>query len=210
VSHKFLRFALAGPLLAAAWWLGRASGDEVPAEKPWPPTSIAIVDVTRIFKDSPRLARLRDELKLDFATESVGVKALAEELKQFQERAKAAQGDRQELNSLKGEFEKKAAEAKAAAAKLQKEFVSREVEVYRSFYADVESEVKDYAEAHGIRLVIRTQETEEPTGEAKEADVADPKNAKAVLDRLNRLVVYQDSLDITDAVIRQMKDGGSY
>lgn len=209
MSRTFLRCSLAGSLLAAVWWLGRASGDEVPADQPWPPTSVAIVDLTRIFKDSPRLARLRDELKQDFETESVGVKALAEELKQFQERAKAAQGNQQELNSLKGEFEKRAAEAREATAKLQKEFVAREVQLYRAFYADVEAEVKRHAEGHGIRLVIRTQDSEEPNAE-KEIDFTDPRAAAAFMNRVNRLVVYQDSLDITDAIVSQMKDGGSY
>lgn len=196
---------LAFPGIAlAAWWIGRASGDDAEAAKPAAPVSVALVDVARIFKDSPRLARLREDLRQDFEAESVAMKALGEELKELQTRAEAAKNDAGERQKIREEFEKKSTEFKAEAQKLQKEFVTREVELYRLFYADVKAEVERYAKGRGITLVVRWQSADEPPPEVTEV-----KDANQVMNQVNQLVVYHDSLDITDAVIDQMKTSGS-
>lgn len=191
-------------LALAAWCLGRASGDEGESAKPAPATSVALVDVARIFKESPRLARLRDDLKQDFDIESVTLKAVGEEIKKLKERAEAAKDDAGEQKKIREEFEQKSNDYKAEMQKLQKDFITREVEVYRAFYADVQADVERYAKAHGLTLVIRWQSTEEPL-----AEVTELKDANQVLNQVNQLVLYHDSLDITDAVIDQMKASGS-
>jgi Skp family chaperone for outer membrane proteins len=188
----------------AAWWIGRASGDDAEGVKPAPPVSVALVDVSRIFKESPRLARLRDDLRQDFDTESVAMKAIGEELKALKARADAAKDDAGEQKKIREEFETKSNEFKAEAQKLQKEFVTREVELYRLFYADVKAEVERYAKTRGITLVVRWQSTDDPLPEVTEV-----KDASQVMSQVNQLVVYHESLDITEAVIDQMKASGS-
>ena len=193
-----------GVVAAASWWLGRASGDETEGTKPWPATSVAIVDVTRVFKESPRLTKLRDEMQRDFEVESGDMKVLVAELKSIQERAKGKKPDDPELKGFREEFEKRSAEAKELGAKLKKEFDTRQVETFGLFYEDVRVEIERYAQERGIGLVMRWQESGEVAVEVKDA-----KDVNAAMGRINQLVIHQNGLDITDEIIERMRDAGS-
>ena len=206
MSRPPFRFALLGALLAAVWWLGRASGGEGDAAKPQPPTSVAIVDLARIFKDSPRIARLRERLRDEYSTESADAKSLAESVKELKAKFDAAEKGSREQRERAAEFQKKYAELQASAKQLNGDFAAREAELYRVFYEDAQAEVARYAKERGIGLVVRFQEGPEAPG----GDVKDAKAISQVLTHLNQLVVYHDRLDVTDAVIARMKAADTY
>ena len=205
MSRAPLRLVVLGSVLAAAWWLGRASGDEVEGAKPAPPTSVAIVDLARLFKDSPRLARLRERLKQDYATESTEAKALAETVKELKAKFDAAEKGGREQKDLAEQFRKKYAELQNSAKELNGDFATREAELYRVFYGDAQAVIAGYAKERGIGLVIRFQSDIETSAEVKDA-----KSASQVVSQLNQLVVHHDGLDITDAVIDRMKAAETY
>lgn len=193
-----------GVAVAVSWWLGRAAGDEAEGPKPWPATSVAIVDMARIFKESPRLTKLREEIRRDFEVESGDMKVLIAELKAIQERSKGKKPDDPELKGIREEFERRSAEAKELGAKLKQEFVTREVETYGLFHEDVRVEIERFAQERGIGLVMRWQESGEVSVEVKDA-----KDANATMGRINQLVIHQNGLDITDEILERMRDAGS-
>lgn len=192
--------------LSAAWWHGRSSADEVEATKPWPATSVALIDLAKVFAESPRLTRLREGLAAEFAAESGDVKAIQEELQALVKRAEAAKEkqDAKAFKELHEEFEKKTAALKAEAQKLQALFAPREVELLRSFYGDVQAEVEQVAQERGIALVLRTQSDIELPSEITEV-----KQAQKAAAQMNRLVIYENSLDITGDVIDRMRVAGT-
>ncbi len=205
MSGPSFRFLLSGGVLAVAWWLGRASGEEEHAAEPQPPTSVAIVDLARIFKDSPRIARLRERLRNQYSTESADAKSLAETVKELKAKFDAAAKGSREQQERAAEFQKRYAELQASAKLLNGDFAAREAELYRVFYEDAQAEVARYAKSRGIGLVVRFQEGPDTPGEIRDA-----KAVSQVLTHLNQLVVYQDGLDITDAVIARMKAADTY
>ena len=154
-----------GCALLAAWWLGQASADEAEAVKLRPKTSMALVDVSRIFLESPRLKRLHAEIKSDY------------------EEAIASKTERKEIDG---------------------DFKLREGAMYRSIHRDVKVAIEQYADEHGIDLVIRWQPSREPV-----AEIDDEDDVNRVMAQINELVPYERDLDITDAVIERMRASGS-
>jgi Skp family chaperone for outer membrane proteins len=79
--------------------------------------------------------------------------------------------------------------------KFQKEHVQRlqqeEAEAYQKTYREVVEEIQRIAEARNLRLVLRYQ-----------ADNADSKDPKKLVESLSRQVLYEKGLDITDDVVQ--------
>lgn len=195
-------------ILATGWSLGRAAGDEGAAAAPAAPTSVALIDMARVFKESPRLTRLRDELRRDFEAESSGLKTLAEELKALKAEFDAAEKGGREQRELAKRFQEKTAEAQAASGRLRADFAGREAEVFRAFHDDVRAEIERLAKERGYGLVMRTQTDDPPSGFSAEPDAK--QDVQKTVSRLNQLVLYHDGLDVTDAVIDRMAAAGLY
>jgi hypothetical protein len=71
--------------------------------------------------------------------------------------------------------------------KLQQE----EAEIYVETYKFVIEEIQRIAEARGLKLVLRYQ-----------ADNLDAKDPKKLMESLNRQILYEKGLDITDEVLQ--------
>jgi Skp family chaperone for outer membrane proteins len=91
------------------------------------------------------------------------------------------------------------------AAKLQTElqqFVNKEREalqkqeaaVLLDMYRLIDEEVKKYAKAKGLKLVIRQQE----------GSLEEDQSLQAILATLNRGIVYEEGLDITDEILKAL------
>jgi predicted TIM-barrel enzyme len=65
--------------------------------------------------------------------------------------------------------------------------------IYNDTYSEVIEAVRKHAQASGIRLVLRASD-----------GPIDPDNQKSVLSAVNRMIVYQDGLDITDAILQRL------
>jgi hypothetical protein len=80
----------------------------------------------------------------------------------------------------------------------KKEFMEKEAKVYYSAYMDAIQQVSDFASRHNIGLVLRFNGEE-----------IDPKERNSVLQGVNRAVVYQRNLNITEAIVQELNRGAA-
>jgi Skp family chaperone for outer membrane proteins len=78
----------------------------------------------------------------------------------------------------------------------RREFLEQEAKVYYGVYREIEDAVAVFAQRHGIRLVLRYS-----------GDEMKPDDRASVLQGVNRPVVYQDRLDITQDILNRLNAG---
>ena len=71
---------------------------------------------------------------------------------------------------------------------------NKEAAVYLAFFRQLDAEISKYAKAHGLKLVLRQYESSFDDGQSLQ-DVA-----KA----LSRTILYEDGLDVTDAILKAL------
>ena len=79
----------------------------------------------------------------------------------------------------------------------KKEFMEREAKVYYQTYMEIEQEVTKFAQRHGINLVLRYNKIDMSSQDRRE-----------VLAGVNRAVVYQNKIDITDDILNVIQPRG--
>lgn len=153
---------------------------------------VAILDVAAVFQKN-----------LEFNTQMNEIKQSANELKaQITEQQKAIQIRAQEISAMESgprRFEQEAAleqqqaQLKTKARQAETNLLNREAQIYYVTYQKLQSVVAAVAEANGIVLVLRFDNSP-INGNVR------PEVIKAV----NRSVVYNNQLDLTNLVAQQM------
>lgn len=153
---------------------------------------VAILDVAAVFQRN-----------LEFNTQMNEIKQSANELKaQITEQQKAIQLKAQEISAMESgprRFEQEAAleqqqtQLKTLARQRETNLLNREAQIYYVTYQKLQSVVAAVAEANGIVLVLRFDNSP-INGNVR------PEVIKAV----NRSVVYNNQLDLTNLVAQQM------
>ncbi len=158
---------------------------------------IAVIDISRIFKEHPRFIHEMAQLK-------ARVQAEDDKMKQ---RAAGLQRAAEELQSFKpGSQEYKAKEKAGASERAQmqidiqvqrKEFLQQEAAIYKQIYEGIKIEVGNYASQAGLHAVIRY---------ASQPPEADPDQPNMVLAEIQRdLVWFHPQLDITNIILDSLK-----
>lgn len=152
---------------------------------------IAVVDMVKVFEANHAMTAKRDEIKREAQRANDDLKLLVEAGKKLQEELKLHKPGSTEHNRIQKELQDKAAEIQ----KFQKDKIQalqqEEAEVFQITYKRVMEEVQRIAEARNLRLVLRYQ-----------AEATDAKDPKKLLESMNRIILYQNGLDITDEVIQ--------
>jgi Skp family chaperone for outer membrane proteins len=140
---------------------------------------------------------------------------LLDKLKPLQEEAKKLEGDVQirqaeietvvnQLRAAKAgspEFQRLQVQGAKLQAELQ-QFINteranmqkKESAVLLGFYRDLDAIISKYAKERGIKLVVRQQET----------SLDDNQPVQEVLKTLNRSILYEDGLDITEEILKAL------
>lgn len=159
-------------------------------------TRIALVDMARVFKASKLFNNERETLKDKIADSEKSAVQLNEEIKRLEKKlpnAEQGSDERKEierkLKASKQEFEKFRQEKSRA-------FLTEESKIYLSVYEKVQAEVEVYAKAHDIDLVMRTNSEQ----------VNSNMEPNMLLQNMNRQVIYENKLDITDEIIAAVNE----
>lgn len=158
---------------------------------------IAVIDISRVFKEHPRFIESMAGLKSLVEAEDAKMKARADRL----------QATADELKSLKpGSPEYKERERYVASERAQmqidiqvqrKEFLEQEAAIYKQIYEGIKLEVASYASRAGLAAVIRV------TSLPPEAD---PNQPNTVLSQIQQdLVWFHPQLDITNQILANLK-----
>lgn len=192
MMYAAVSVVLAG-LLGFSWAQGRGA---LNADEPKVSVNdIAVVDLAKVFDNHKRLTDKREEVRRDAQSAQDSLKALVEAGKKLQEELKIHKAGSADHTRIQKELQEKA----AAIQKFQKEQVQElqktEAEIYQDAYKQVVEEIQRIAEARGLRLVLRYQQ-----------DNTDSKDPKKLIESLNRQVLYEKGLDITDDVVQAVNN----
>lgn len=190
--YSAVSVVLAG-LLGFHWAQGR--GALIADEPKVMADEIAVVDLAKVFDSHKRLSEKRDEVRRDAKTADDRFKLLTEAVRKLQEELKIHKPGSSDHNRIQRELQEKT----AAIQKFQKEQIQElqkaEAEIYQETYQQIVEEIQRIAEARGLRLVLRYQ-----------ADRTDSKDPKKLLESLNRQILYEKGLDITDEVVQAVNN----
>lgn len=191
-SQPFCRFSLSTATLCALISLAAIAAPNA-ALAQTAGTRVAVIDVSYIFKNHPGFKAKMEGMKVD-------VQAFEGQLRQRGEQMKTLQGQLQQYKPTSAEYKgieaqilKINADGQAAATLKKKDFLQREAKIYYETYNEIVGEVGSLAEKHGIGLVVRFNS--EPITDDR----------PAILEGVNRAVVFQKNLNITFAVLENLK-----
>lgn len=187
-------------ILAAGWpmrqvTVGQATdgaGDQASGQIDGPPR-VAVVDIKRIFQDDPKFKSEIEKLRIDVQSYQKDTVVRQTEITSLQQRLQAMKPGSVERDKAQLLLARLQTELKLRTERRKEEILGREAALYSDTYAKITAAVSRYAKSHAIGLVLRSSHEE-----------IDPNNQKSVLGAVNRMIVYQDGLDITDAILAEL------
>jgi Skp family chaperone for outer membrane proteins len=163
------------------------------------PLPVAVVNTERIFKTyQPLLDKLApikeaaQELEKNVQVRNVELETAVNKLRNAEPGSPEAQRLQQQAGKLQGELQQYIQQERG---ELQK----REAAIFIEFYKGLEEEVRKYAKGKGIKLVIRQQES----------SLEENQQLQQIINSLNRGIIFEDGLDITDDIVKALDARGA-
>lgn len=158
------------------------------------PLPIALVNMDRVFKTYKPLLDKLAPIKTAAAELEKDVQLRNAELETVVNKLRAAQPGSPEAQKLQQQGARLQAELQQYVQKERGDLQKREAAIFLDLYRRLESEVRQYAKAKGIKLVIRQQE----------GSLDENQPLPQILASLNRGIIYEDGLDITDEILKAL------
>lgn len=182
--YRIATFLVVGLLLAAS---SVAEAAEV--------RNVAVIDIGYIYKNHPGFKSTMDNMKAQ-------VQAYEDQLRQRHQELAKDQAVLSELKAGSADYKKqeellarKTADMQTDTQLKRKEFLDREAREYFKFYQGVQQAVQEFSVANRIQLVLRFNR-----------DEIDPEDRASVLQGVNRPVVFQHQLDITEQILMRLSE----
>lgn len=151
---------------------------------------IAVVDISAIFKRHARFKATMDAMKADMERADAELKAERETITKAEAHRNTFSVGSAEYKRADEEVARMMAELQLKMGRLRKDFMEREAKVLYQTYQEVVQAVNYYATRHNIGLVLRFS-----------GEPIDPNRPDDVRREISKLVVMQDSIDITLEVL---------
>jgi Skp family chaperone for outer membrane proteins len=159
-------------------------------------TSVAVIDIAFIFKNHVRFNGQMNDMKRDIEAFDASIRGeqqnfakKREQLAQFNPSSPEYKKAEEELAHIKSDLDIK-------VAVKRREFLEQEAKIYYSIYKEIEENVAIFAQRNSIQMVLRYS-----------GDEMKPDDRASVLQGVNRPVVYQDRLDITQHILGMVNAG---
>jgi Skp family chaperone for outer membrane proteins len=164
--------------------------------------SVAVVDISYVFKKHERFKTTMDNMKKEMDGIEAELKADREKIAQKEQQRNTYNAGSNEYKQLDEQIAREMADFNLKMGKLRKEFLEKESKVYYQTYLEVVDAVNYYAKRQNIGLVLRFN-----------GEPVDPNSRDSVLREINKPVVVQDHIDITPDIIallnRDQQGGGA-
>jgi Skp family chaperone for outer membrane proteins len=154
---------------------------------------VAVLDVALVFEKNPSfkqrmdaLTAEADQFKAKMEAEQSSIRKKAEQLNTFAP-------DSIEYRQLESELAQQTTTLQTLARQTNNDFLNREAQVYFETYTQMQQVVAAIAAKYNICLVLKFESTP-----------IDSNDRGDVIKGVNRNIVYQKELDLTDLVIRDM------
>jgi len=156
------------------------------------PLPIALVNVDRILTAYKPLQDKLEPLKAAAKELDAAVQVRQAELESVGNKLRGSQPGSAEQQRLQLQFVKLQTELQQFITNEQQAQHKKQAAVYLAFFRQLDAEISKYAKAHGVKLVLRQYETSLDEGQP----------LPDIMKALNRTILYQEDLDITDAIVK--------
>jgi outer membrane protein len=161
--------------------------------------SLALLDVSYIFKNHARFKSMMEEMKADVQRAEDQVKAERKAINDLRAQLGEFQPGTQDYKDLEAVITKRSSDLAVQVQLQKKEFLQREAKIYHTVYQEILQEVSYYAAVNGISMVLKFN-----------GDQADPNQPEEVIRDINKPVIfYAKNLDITP-IIRDRLNSRAY
>lgn len=159
-------------------------------------STTAVIDIPYIFKNHARFKAQINDIKTDIDGYKEFVDTEQNKIRKEREKLDQFKPGTQEYKQVEENVARLGVELQLAGTKRQKDFMEREALIYYNAYREVETAVAEFAARSGISLVLRYS-----------AEPMDPTKKETIMQGINRIVVYQNRLDITQFIIDRLNRG---
>ena len=163
------------------------------------PLPIGLIDVDRIFKSHQPFLKKLEPIKAEVKELDESIQVRQAELETVATQARKSQPGSAEFQRLQQQAVRLQTELQQYVATSRQAVQKKEAVVLIECYRQLDAQVSKYAKAHGLKLVIRNQESTLDAGQP----------FQEVLKALNRSVLYAEDLDITDEIMKAMDAANS-
>ena len=183
MPHRFLLFSS----VAAAILVGQVSAAD--------PLPVATVNVDRILRLHKPLNDKIDPLKAEAKDLDANVQVKQAEIENVANQLRQVQPGSAEHQKLQLQIVKLQTDLQRHIATSRNSLQTREATIYLAFFRQIDAEISKLAKSRGIKLVLRQYGSSFEDGQSLQ-DVA-----KA----LNRGILFEDGLDITDEILKALE-----
>jgi len=155
---------------------------------------IATVNIDRVLKEYKPLLDKLEPLKAQAKELDQNVQVRQAEIETVGTQLRKAQPGSPEQQKLQLQFVKLQQELQQYVNTERQNQQKKQAAVYLAFFRQLDAAISKYAKAHGIRLVIRQQESSLEEGQP----------LPEVIKALNRGILYEENLDITDTILKDL------
>lgn len=178
--------------------VGMYASAQMPARPPARPayggSPVALIDVSRVFKEHVRFKAHMNQMKADVERAESEVKSMRTSMMQLARKLEDWRSGSPEYKGLEEEITQRQADLAVRVQLQKKDFLQREAKIYYQTYQEVLYEVDNFAKHNGISMVLRFN--------GDSVNMAVP---QSVLQHINKPVVwYARDRDITNLVLDRL------
>jgi Skp family chaperone for outer membrane proteins len=173
---------------------GSATGYRQAPVSPAAPGSIALIDISKVFKQHTRFTSMMNTLKAEVERTEELMRKEAEALKQMVEQMKQYKPGSPEYKEWERQLAERRSDMNVQAQLTRKEFLQKEAKIYHQIYREIEYYLGIMASGRNYSLVLRFN-----------GDQVDAENPEEVLRFINKPVVWHSpAVDITAEVVANL------
>lgn len=173
-----------------------APASAAPAARPAGGPSVVVIDVGEVFKKHVAFNQQVEAVKKEM--KDLEASFQTEQKKAVDARAKLSQyaPGSPEYKKLEEDVARMASDLQVAMALKQKSILEQEAKIYYSTYQEIYKQVEEFSDRYGITLVLRHSNLP-----------MDPQKRETVFRGMERQIVFQRNLDITEEIISRVNRG---
>ena len=158
------------------------------------PGLVTVLDVAKVFENHPVFKAKMDSLKTEVQAFQQKVRAQVTDLtKKRQQLTQQYKIGTSEFKKEEEQLAREEAELKVKTGQTERDYMDKEARLYYETYVEVQNIVANFSRANNISLVLRFDSND-----------IDKTNRAAVSQGVNRFIVYQEKLDLTQLIINEV------
>ncbi len=161
-------------------------------------TDIAVINVDRLFASHQEFKRRMQLIRREVEESQKQLAVRQAEIDSVNRRLQTARPGSPERDKTQLLLARLQTELGLSNDRQRQQVAKQEALLYSDTYGEITEAVKKHAQANRIRLVLRAND-----------GPIDPNNHRSIIGAVNRTVVYQDGLDITDEILKQLNAEGT-